>query len=223
VRDIKRYRQWTLCLIILLFSFKGLASESSLTQFLSATKTLKAKFEQRVLDDAGAVIDITSGHFYLSRPGKFRWDYLLTPLQPSQKFSEPVIGQQIVADGQSIYVYDPDLEQVTVRQFANALSQIPSLLLVYEGNDLNQYFTIEQASKEDEKGILWVSLKPKSEEASYQQLRIGLREGLLAAIYLLDGLGNQTHLQFSDVQTNIKLDPSLFIFKVPEGADVLSD
>lgn len=205
----------TIVLMLALISTQAsLASEAMLRQFFIEVKTLQANFEQRVTDETGFSLENSSGTFSLSRPGKFRWDYL------SDDPDLP-IGQQIIADGEFIYLFAPDLEQVTRRSLADALGQVPSLVLVQSGADIDKYFVIGDIGLTD--GLSWVSLQPKDENAGYQQLLMGFEAGVLATIELVDGLANVTRLTLSGVRTNIKLPTKRFNFEVPDGVDFLSE
>ena len=188
------------------------ASQALLENFFAEVSTLEANFEQTVVDETGMMLDFSSGRFSLSRPGKFRWDYESSDEALDQ-------GQQIIADGKTIIMYDPDLEQVTQRSLGNAISQVPSLLLVQSGALLDQHFSITDIGLTD--GLSWVSLKPLAEDAAYQHLMIGFLKGQLNTIQLLDGLGNETRLNLSSVLENKSLPLDRFDFKVPEGADLL--
>ena len=187
------------------------ASEAMLEKFFKEVTTLQAHFEQTVMDETGFTLEESSGTFYLSRPGKFRWDY--TSIDP-----ELEQGQQIVADGQSIFMYDPDLEQVTQRGLEDALGQVPSLLLVQTGANIEQHFDVNDFGEVE--GLTWVGLKPKDENAGYQQLMIGFLGEEINTITLVDGLGNETRLSLTAVKDNPELATSVFDFTVPEGADV---
>jgi len=187
------------------------ASEVMLNKFFEQITTLEAKFDQTVVDETGFTLEESSGTFYLSRPGKFRWDYASNDPDLEQ-------GQQIVADGQSIFMYDPDLEQVTKRGLEDALGQVPSLLLVQTGANIKQHFEVNDFGKVE--GLTWVGLKPKTENAGYQQLMIGFLDEEINTITLIDGLGNETRLSLTAVRDNPELASDLFSFTVPEGADV---
>lgn len=192
----------------------SMASEAMLRQFYKDVDTLQANFEQRVSDETGFSLEDSSGTFSLSRPGKFRWDYV------SDDPDLPM-GQQIIADGEHIYLFSPDLDQVTRRSLGDALAQVPSLVLVQSGADIDQHFMISDIGLTD--GLSWVALKPRDENSSYQQLLMGFNSGVLEIIELVDGLGNVTRLTLSQVQSNIKLPKRRFEFKIPEGADFLSE
>lgn len=202
-----RYMKCMVVIISLLFTLPVVANDT-LKRFFSDVKTVQASFSQSVIDDAGEQLEAQTGMFYLSRPGKFRWDYLNS-------------GQQIIADGKNVYMYDKDLEQVTVRPVQNALNQVPSMLLVDTGVDIESYFNVSGLPPVD--GVEWVLLEPLQDEAGYEQLKIGFKGTVLHAIHLRDALGNDTRLELAEIKQNMTLDSSLFIFEVPEGADVLTD
>ena len=206
------------CCLILFIGFcsvsPGLASESALRAFLKNVATLEARFSQRVEDESGSVLESSSGRFYLSRPGKFRWDYKNTEF-------EGELGQQIVADGESLFFYDPDLDQASQRSLSNAVAQTPSLLLVMSNADLDQHFKTIDLGKSD--ALSWVALQPSSEDAGYLQLIIGFLGDKLDTLVLEDGIGNTTRLELNDIAVNQKIDQRLFQFEVPEGADLLSE
>ena len=202
--------------IVLLGSFAhgqlARGSVSMLDDFFSNTQTLKATFTQRVVDESGMTLDAAGGTVYLSRPGKFRWDYFLPG-------SETHLSQQILADGKSIYVYDPDLEQVTQRSLENALTQIPSLSLVASKATLEEHFESIDVGLTD--GVSWVILRPKSADAGFRQLMIGFSDSVLSDIILYDALGNETKLQLRAVESNPKLSTETFTLKVPDATDIL--
>jgi len=198
----------------LLITLPAVASEQALRDFFSNVKSLSATFTQRVEDENGSTLENSFGKFYLARPGKFRWDY------QNPDFADE-LSQQIVADGKDLYFYDPDLEQVSKRSLADALSQVPSLLLVQHGAALDQHFSITDFGVTD--GLSWVALKPKAEDAGYQQLMIGFEGHTINSLLLYDGIGNTTHLKLSDVDSSTELAASVFEFTVPEGADLLSE
>ena len=209
----KRFLNQLIFVGALLLPLSGNASDKLLSRFFTQVTTLSASFDQRVTDETGYVLETSSGAFYLSRPGQFRWDYKSEDPDYEQ-------GQQIVADGNSIFMYDPDLEQVTKRSLNDALGQVPSLLLVHSGVNIHEHFNVSDFGVAD--GLSWVGLKPKDEDAGYQQLMIGFLGEELNMLTLLDGLGNETRLSLTAVKENIDLDPKTFEFIPPEGADVLS-
>jgi len=179
-----------------------------LQTFFQDLKTLSADFEQQVVDTDGAQIQQARGHMWLQRPGRFRWDYQ----QPYH--------QLIVGDGQQVWVYDEDLEQVTVRPVDKTLGQTPALLLSSDKPILDA-FSVTALGNRD--GSDWLLLQPRDSDAAFDELRLGLADGRLQAMELRDGLGHTTLLQFSKLRRNKPIDPQQFIFVPPDGIDVIRD
>ena len=209
-------RNFSVMILFFWLSLSAHASEALLEQFFVEVKTLQANFEQKVVDETGMLLEFSRGRLTLARPGKFRWDYAGTDAGTNPESR----GQQIVADGKSIYMYDPELEQVTRRDMRAALGQVPSLVLVQSGIDINEYFEVTDVGLTD--GLSWVSLRPIDEDAGYQNLMVGFSGKQLDTIVLLDGLGNETRLSLSRVVNNPVIAADIFNFKVPAGTDVLS-
>lgn len=181
---------------------------AQLRAFLAETVTMEARFSQVLLEADSPRTQVSEGRFYLHRPQRFRWDYL-----------EPV-PQLVVADGENLWLYDPDLEQVTVRRLDDGLSSTPAMLLSGDGT-LEDSFRLGAAYHED--GLDWVELAPLSDAADFAGLRVGFENGRLASMELIDALGQTTVIVFSDVEVNQPLDPALFQFVPPPGADVIRD
>lgn len=199
-------------LLSLGFSASVNASEPMLMRFFEEVETLQSSFEQRIVDESGNTLEVKKGIFSLSRPGRFRWNYVTDdPDYPE--------GQQIISDGSTITFYEPDLETANQRSMINALEQVPTLLLVQSGESLEKHFNVTDFGKTD--GLTWVALKPKDENAGYQGLMIGFDKELLSAIVLTDGLGNETRLTLRDVVANQSLDDQLFTFVPTEGVDLI--
>lgn len=195
-----------------LASSAAMASEAMLKRFFSEVKTLQANFDQKIVDESGMTLETKKGIFSLSRPGKFRWNYI------SDDEDYP-LGQQIISDGKLITFYEPDLETANQRSMQNALEQVPTLLLVQSGDSLEEHFSIINFGLTD--GLTWVSLKPKAEDAGYQGLMVGFAKEQLNSIVLTDGLGNETRLALSNVVSNTKLDAALFKFNPNDSVDVI--
>jgi len=197
---------------VFLTSFPVNASEAMLKRFFVEVKTLQADFTQQIIDESGMTLENKSGIFSLSRPGKFRWNYV-------NEDPEYPIGQQIISNGEQITFYDPDLETANQRSMLNALEQVPTLLLVQSGESVEEHFSVTDFGLTD--GRTWVALKPKDENAGYQGLMVGFAKDQLSSIVLTDGLGNETRLALSNVETNFELDASLFEFTPSDGVDVI--
>lgn len=197
--------------IALLFFIPSLALASgvdSLKNFLQGSRTVKAQFTQTVQDRNGKQIQTASGTMQFSRPGKFRWEY-----------AKPY-PQLIVGDGSRVWMYDADLNQVTVRKLDQALGNTPAALLA-GNNAIEQNFTLAEAGKID--GLEWVEATPKGKESSFERIRLAFRGATLEAMELRDHFGQTTLIRFAGLVLNPKLDPKLFTFEPPQGADVVGD
>jgi len=195
--------------IFLLLPLSSFAS--GLDDFLSfntATRTATARFEQQVLDRSGKVVERAAGTFAFARPGKFRWTY------------EKPNKQLLVGDGQKLWIYDPDLAQVTVKRIDQAISSTPAALLAGK-DDITRLFTLKDAGSAD--GLNWVEALPKAQDTGFERVRLGLNGKSLAAMELYDQLGGRTMLRFSDLKANATVAPDTFTFTPPKGADVLED
>jgi len=177
----------------------------TLKAFVAEAKTGRAVFTQTVTSPDGRKPKPASGSFEFSRPNRFRFAYT----KPYE--------QLIVADGQKVWLYDADLNQVTVRPLSQALGATPASLLA--GNDLGRDFDLKALP--DESGLQWVQATPKAKDDGVQSLKIGFRSGALAALEIADAFGQRSRLDFSQVETNPSLSAERFRFTPPAGADVI--
>lgn len=193
----------------LVYSFVAFANSiDSLNQFMNSTQTAKGNFEQKITDKSGKVIQQSSGTLAFSRPGKFRWTYV-----------KPY-AQLIVGDGAKVWVYDEDLNQVTVRKLDQALGSTPAALLAGSKDAMNA-FTLKDEGARD--GLEWVLATPKSKESNFETIRMGFGPAGLERMELADAFGQFTTLRLTDLQRNAKLDAEQFKFSPPKGADVIGD
>lgn len=183
----------------------GIASER-LDDFFANVKALQADFHQTLLDGNGSMVKEASGVLVMQRPGKFRWDYLLP------------YKQLIVADGKKIWVYDSELEQVTVKPMDTALGSTPALLLSGD-QPLEESFTITDLGPNE--GLEWVELLPKTPDGSFERVRLAFDETSLRRMELVDNFGQLTALEFKKIQRNVDPDPALFSFVPPDGVDII--
>jgi outer membrane lipoprotein carrier protein len=175
-----------------------------LRSFVSGAKSGKATFRQVVTSQRGTTE--TTGTFTFQRPGKFRWVY--------QKPYE----QLIVGDGDKLWIYDRDLNQVIVRKLDSALGSSPAALLSGD-NALERNFELADAGKTD--GAEWVDAKPKAADTGFERVRIGFKNNLPRVMELKDTFGNVTRLEFGTFERNATLDAGQFKFVPPKGADVV--
>jgi len=181
---------------------------SSLKDFYSNTNAMRAKFFQEVQDHQGAVIQEVEGTMQLQRPNMFRWDYQM-PYE-----------QQIVSDGKEVFLYDTDLEQVTVRTLSKTLGTSPAALLA-GGASVEKSFALSNLDRKD--GLDWVEALPQGEDSGFDRILLGFAGGDLRKMELFDSFKNVTLIEFSSVERNPKLNVSDFMFKTPEGVDVISE
>ena len=187
------------------------AEQSSIKQlesFLSSTTSLTAEFKQVTLSENGQPGKTSHGVFYLSRPGKFRWNY-----------SKPFV-QEIVSNKGKVWFYDADLEQVTIKQIDDSVGSTPALLLSGDVALKENYILKKQGVDE---GLQWVKLSPKNEDSGFNYILIGLDKKGLAGMELKDNFGQLTRIYFSNVKKNIKLDDKLFEFTAPKGVDIFEN
>jgi outer membrane lipoprotein carrier protein len=190
----------------------GAAHASALEQFksfVSGTKSARGQFTQlqvRKSKVAKAPQDST-GTFVFARPGKFIWTY--------QKPYEQVLQ----ADGETLYIYEKDLNQVTTRKLGNALGSSPAAIL-FGSNDLEKNFTLSEAGERD--GLEWLNATPKSKDTTFAQIAIGMKDGLPQQMELKDNFGQSSILKFSNFERNPALGAQAFKFEVPKGAEVVS-
>ncbi|MBX3651442.1 MAG: outer membrane lipoprotein chaperone LolA [Burkholderiales bacterium] len=194
-----------LCLLPGLVSASGTAA---LKSFLGQTQSVKARFAQMVLDRNLKPLQQAQGVMQFSRPGKFRWDYV----KPYE--------QTIVGDGTRLWIYDKDLNQVTVRKLDRALGASPAALLA-GSNDLERDFTLSDSGSKD--GLDWLDAVPKSRDTAFERVRMGFGKSGLAAMELRDQFGQITVITFADIERNPSIAAEVFRFTPPKGADVISE
>ena len=192
-------------LFLLLCIGTAQADTKLIDDFFKGLKTLKADFTQSVENAQLSTVDQSSGTLWISRPGKFRWDY------------KKPYEQQIVSNGDKIWIYDTDLEQVTVQSAKSELGQTPAMLLS-SNKPLEDSFSIKDDGELN--GLHWIELGPKKNDAGFDAIRLGFKKGKLKIMLMQDNLGQITEIQFKLLSRNVPIDNSLFEFKVPEGVDV---
>ncbi len=185
----------------------------SLERFLQAAKSGRADFTQVVTSPAregqAERSKTSTGSFEFARPNRFRFDY-----------AKP-FEQTIVADGQTLWLHDKDLNQVTARKQADALGSTPAALIAAapDLSSLQKEFQLQAAPDKD--GLEWVEAKPKAADGQLRSVRVGLQGEKLAVLEILDNFGQRSVLSFKGLQTNVAPRADAFQFKPPAGADVV--
>ena len=199
----------------LLFGFMLLVSQqaladgvSSLRDFFNNTMTMRAQFSQVVNDKQGRKIQEVEGIMQLQRPNKFRWDY------------KKPYEQQIVSDGKQVFLYDTELQQVTIRELSKTLGSSPAALLA-GGDAVEKSFILKNATRKD--GLAWVLALPKDKESGFDRVLLGFNADKLRKMELYDSFNHITHITFNDVERNPMLQDATFLFTPPKGVDVVGE
>jgi outer membrane lipoprotein carrier protein len=185
----------------------------SLEIFVKTAKTGRADFTQVVTPPAKegqtARAKTSTGTFEFSRPNRFRFVY------------KKPFEQTIVADGQTLWLYDVDLNQVTARKQVDVLGSTPAALIASATDISALKADFALAAAPDKDGLEWVLATPKAKDGPLQNVRIGFRAGQLASLDILDSFGQKSNMTFAAFQSNVPLEATSFQFKRPQGADVV--
>jgi outer membrane lipoprotein carrier protein len=198
----------TLCVALALARPAAASGIDQLKAFLGGAKTGKTTFRQVVGGNAGRSPQESSGTFAFARPGKFRWSY------------EKPHPQVIVGDGEKLWIYDPDLNEVIVRKLDRALGSTPAALLA--GDDaLDKNFELRDGGKSGD--VEFVDAEPRAADSGFASVRIGLKDNMPRTMELHDSFGQVTQLSFGSFERNAAVDAGLFRFVPPPGADVVGE
>ena len=205
-----------LVVLLLVSNAASAGAIDRLHQFMDTTKTLRAAFTQIVIAKNGKRPQQSSGVMIFARPGKFRWQI------------EKPYSQLLVGDGDKVWMYDPELKQVTVKKVGNALGGTPAALLAGESggkgsgkSTLEKDFTLREAGERE--GLEWVEAIPKKQESGFEKLLLGFAGSDLKAMELFDNFGQTTSLYFTNIERNPTIAPSLLRFTPPAGIDVIGE
>ncbi|SDK38168.1 outer membrane lipoprotein carrier protein [Methylophilus rhizosphaerae] len=179
-----------------------------LKHFYQSTQSMRANFKQTVFDQKGSKLQEVDGTMLLQRPNKFRWDY------------HKPYEQQIISDGRQVFLFDVDLQQVSVRAVDKVLGTSPAALLA-GGSNVEESFQLSRLGDFD--GMQRVQAKPKQKDSGFQVVVISFDHGKLAEMRLVDAFSQSTHIVFSNVEVNPSLQTSQFLFKIPQGVDVVGE
>jgi outer membrane lipoprotein carrier protein len=185
-------------------------SLDSLDRFYESVFTYTARFDQVVLDEGLVPIEESSGVMQIARPGRFRWDY------------EPPNEQTIVGDGSKVWIYDVELEQITVRPQEQSLGRTPATILAGSG-DITANYEIRDLGPAG--SLTWVAITPRDSDgdSGFDAIRIGFEGDELRVLELVDGLGQTTRITMSGGAENVPVDDSRFVLTPPDGVDVIDE
>lgn len=179
-----------------------------LTELLNQAQTIEARFSQLTLDGGGTQLQETSGQLALKRPGLFRWH------------TDAPMEQLLVSNGEKVWLYDPDLQQVTIQNLDQRLTHTPALLLSGDVSKIRENFEI---SHNEGGSVVDFILKPKSKDTLFDSLRLSFRNQVLNDMQLIDSIGQRTNILFLNVKMNEPQDDAQFTFEIPAGADVIQE
>ena len=200
-------------LLVLLCFFNASLSQAGeaialLTNFLDKAQTIHSDFKQTLVDAKGIQLQESAGVFALKRPGKFSWDY------------EAPYPQKIISNGYKIWVYDEELEQVSVKKYSEILAGSPVILLDQK-KDLNVDFNVEDSGFKYNQ--YWITLMPKISDNEFQKIEVGMIKGGMKTMRLYDGFDQVTVIEFENLKINSELSDKQFNFNPPEGTDIVGD
>jgi len=190
-----------------LLSATGLATPvEDLNKYISSLNTYQAEFTQTIFGQSGQEIDQASGIVKLQKPGKFYWSY------------QSPYKQALISDGETLWVHDIDLEQVTVNDVDLINDNSPASIL--SGNvDINNHYTVSDLGLFDD--YRWIELLPIDTERDFSAVKLGFHDDQLAGMVLFDNIGQTTVIQFENINLNVTISPVIFKFELPLGVDVI--
>ena len=199
----------TLLLSTAMFAGAAVAGgREDLGVFTRGLKGLDGQFAQKVYDPNGKLKETSTGQVALSAPRLFRWEY-----------AKPY-PQLIVADGKKVWVFEPDLQQATVRPQGVEEQNSPLAALI-DPSKLDAMFVVKDAGQAD--GLNWLSLQPKQQEASFRSAKLGFSAGSLAKMEIVDALGQKTEISFSGWKRNPSFPAGTFKYAPAKGVDVIGE
>ena len=207
IRRFPMLRTFLLALLLWPLSLAAeTAAESALAKFVGEVRTISGRFIQTQTDEHGELILAGEGRVSIERPGRFRWAY------------EEPYEQLMICDGQTIWAYDKDLAQVTVRPAGDALAGTPAELLAHNARLSDNYAIEDQGVAE---GLHRVRLTPRAPESDFKFIELWLDDGVPRRLNFSDPLGGRTEVELLDLNINQKLDGKQFQFTPPPGTEVV--
>ena len=200
----------SLLLVLLMLTTSALANSAAkkLQGYLKQMQTLEGSFQQLTLDARGNRMQEAEGSVQLAKPGRFYWS------------TEQPFPQVLVSNGTTLWVYDPDLEQVTIQTLDERSTQSPAIILSGEASDLTKHFSIN--ATETGKRVVF-DLIPLQQDSLFEELSLDFVEGRISALQLTDSLGQKTRVDLTITQFNQPLDNQIFEFEVPPHVDVIQE
>ncbi|WP_101497983.1 outer membrane lipoprotein chaperone LolA [Thiopseudomonas denitrificans] len=210
----KPLRRWALGLLLAALVIPAQADTAQdqaaekLAGLLGGAQTLQGRFSQLTLDAGGTQLQESAGLMELKRPGMFRW------------VTEPPLEQELVSDGKKVWLYDPDLMQVTVQAMDERMTHTPALLLSGDVAQIRDSFEIEYRENGSVSDFF---LTPTAKDTLFDSLRLSFKDNLIYDMQLSDAVGQRTNILFMSIRMNEPLDDSHFVFEIPDGVDVIEE
>lgn len=208
-------KKYSALIVLIFFLFQTVtvyaeSATNSLIMLLGVMQSMQADFTQKITDGRGKVLQQANGSMWLKRPGKFRWD-VTRPLR-----------QLIIANDTRLWVYDPDLQQVTIRSITREIGSTPALLLSDPNHALESNFNVSYASFDTK--TQWFLLKPKDRNSMFAYIKLGFdKQFFIRGMVLQDNLGHVTSIRFNNVVVNAPVSTTLFNFRPPAKVDVIDE
>lgn len=196
--------------LLCISAFANADPATTLTQLLNNIRTMKADFSQTIYNKSGKAMQQSHGRMVMQRPGQFRWDI------------KAPVAQLLIANGKRLWIYDPDLEQVTIRSLNRAAGEAPALLLSDANVALAQDFNV-QIPANASSNLQWFLLTPKNKDSMLSQIMLGFSGNQIRAMNLRDHLGNNTVIKFQNIMMNASVSEAVFRFVPPAGVDVIDE
>ncbi len=208
---MRTFTRFTFACLLTLFSTLAAAEQGAekLHQLLQNYTSFTASFEQVTLAENGREAQKTSGKLALSKPNLYRWE------------TSVPYPQEIVSDGTYVWIYDPDLEQVTQRSAESQETSAPALILNGQIAELTKKYSVRIIGDTGSDQIF--ELEPLTEQSNFANIRLAFTAGTISELMLEDSLGQRTSIVFSEQQLNPELNEQTFYFRVPAEADLLVD
>lgn len=206
--------RFTSMLLLPILAFSSLSAHADaqdvtrLSQLLEKSKTISANFSQLTLAAGGTQLQEAKGEMSVQRPGLFYWH------------TEAPQEQTMISDGQKVTLWDPDLEQATIKKLDQRLTQTPALLLSGDVSKISESFDISSKQAGE---VMEFTLKPKTKDTLFDSLNLSFRNGMINNMRLMDSIGQRTDIVFSGVKANEPIPASKFKFVIPKGVDVIQE
>lgn len=194
--------------IVPVFAADQPAQPDPLAFFLDQLESFQADFQQILTNERGEILETSSGQVYMQNPGRYRWEY-------TQPYS-----QLLITDSTTLWIYDQDLQQVTIRDVAQAMDDTPAAIISGKKN-INENFVLVNMGVIE--GFDWIELTPRAVDSQYRSIRIGFDKNNLGMMIMHDNLGQITRIDFHHPVRNKRLGGPLFTFEVPAGVDVIDE